>query len=113
MLTTAIPDINTSKMNANVEQLPKQHKSAEQQMLERASADYASKLRFILGRGAKVVIQIEGIGLVKVSTIAEFLTDEEGNSVQLQKSDSLLSEGEVFIHHNIQGEGYCIERIAQ
>lgn len=99
-------------METNVEQKI-QIKSAEQRMIERATAEYISKLRAVLGNKAAAAITINGVPLSKLGTIAEFLTDEEGESVPVKVYKSGFMKTKNYIHHSIKGDGYEIEEISE
>lgn len=98
-------------MSANVSEKI-QIKSAEQRMIEAATAEYASKLKSVLGQKASAVIQIEGVPISKIATIADFLRDEEGEAVKI-KSFKSFSGTKNYINQSLKGEGYTIEQISE
>ena len=89
-------------------------KSAEQRMIERATAEFISKLRVVLGTNTKSTIQISGVSLSKLATIAEFLKDEEQEPVKIKSRKSFLGNADInYIYHSIKGAGYEIEEISE
>lgn len=99
-------------METNVAQ-KNEIKSAEQRMIERATAEYISKLRAVLGNKAAAHIQISGTPLSKLGVIAEFLTDDEGENVKIKQANSPINGVKNYIWHAIKGEGYQIEEISE
>lgn len=95
-------------MNAKIE-----IKSAEQRLLEKASEEYVSKLRAILGPEAKATISIDGARLDKIGTIAEFLRDEDGEKVKIKLYASGFRESKNYIFHSIKGDGFDVEQISE
>jgi len=98
-------------MDTNVRKL--EIKSAEQRMIERATAEYISKLRVVLGQNAKATISIEGLPVSKLGIIAEFLTDEEGERVPIKAYPSTFRQNKNYIYHSIKGDGYDIEQLSE
>ena len=82
-------------------------------MVERATAEYVSKLRAVLGNNTSANIQIEGVPLSKIGIIAEFLYDEEGEGVKIKSRNSIIRGNVNYIHHTIKGEGFSIEEISE
>lgn len=82
-------------------------------MVERATAEYVSKLRAVLGNKASVNIQIEGVPLSKIGTIAEFLYDEEGQRAKIKSRNSIIRGNVNYIYHTLKGEGFSIEEISE
>lgn len=82
-------------------------------MVERATAEYVSKLRAVLGNNTTANIQIEGVPLSKIGIIAEFLYDEEGERAKIKCLKSIIRGDVNYIHHTIKGEGFSIEEISE
>lgn len=86
-------------------------KSAEQRMIEKATAEYASKLKAILGDKASARISIDGVPLSKIATIAEFMRDDEGEKMEITKHNK---HNVLYLHDNqIKADGYEVEYIGE
>lgn len=99
-------------MDANVI-TKKQIVSSEQRMIERATAEYISKLRAILGKSASATLTIQGVPLSKLGIIAEFLENEEEEPIKIKRYKPSFGDERNYIYHSIKGDGFCIEEISE
>jgi hypothetical protein len=85
--------------------------SAEQKMLEKATATYVAQLKSFLGDNVKATIQISGVPLSKLGLIAENLNDEYGDKVEI-RSTTFLSKTIRYIYCSFKGEGWEVDDIS-
>lgn len=87
-------------------------KSAEQRMLEKATAEYAAKCASILNCKVKVTVQIDGLTYQKLTYLQSFMQDEEGEMPTLHTNGSLVNGKYFSINTDIAGEGYEIDSLS-
>lgn len=85
-------------------------KSAEQRMIEKATAEYVSKLQAIAGKDVKAIIQLEGFPFSKIAVITEFLDSQEDEPIEIKVSS--LNQRSIF-PSAMKGNGFDIDRISE
>jgi len=83
-------------------------KSAEQKVIEMATAEYISRLRALLGANAQIKVSISGVPKSKLGNIAECAM------INIKNRFCMFEETDTnYIRKPFAGEGYSIEEISE